>query len=302
MKTLIILNPRSRGGSDPRLEPFLRSKFRPPETVLIRTAYPGHATVIARQAARDKVGMVIVVGGDGTIHEALNGLVGSPVRLALIPTGTANDLASYFGLPGDIEKASEVIQRGNFQPTDVIQVNDRYYITAGGVGFPSDVAALANRIKRNSWFGRLLARSLASKLYIVSATWAIFARAKHTVTRVRSAGRDLASDILSLTVSNQPLLGGKFRISPGAVNDDGRADVCLIPNSKSALGVLVVILKVLFGRHVNSASVRTWRADRLEIEAERPLTFLGDGELELTAAKFTIQVHPRAVDIIIPAA
>ncbi len=301
MRALIILNPRSRAGGDPRVETVLRTRFPPPETQLIRTEYPGHATLIARQAAQDRVGMVIVVGGDGTIHEALNGLVGSPVRLAIIPAGTANDLASYFGLPGDIEKASQVIQRGIFRPIDVIQVNDQYYITAGGVGFPSDVAGLANLIKRKSRFGRWIARALAGKLYVVAAVWAILIRAKHTVTRVHSAGRDLTSDILSLTISNQPILGGKFHISPGAVNDDGRADVCLIPNSKSALRVLSVILKVLSGRHVSAPSVRTWRTDRLEIEAERPLAFLGDGELDEKTRKFSIRVHPRAVEVIVPA-
>jgi YegS/Rv2252/BmrU family lipid kinase len=251
---------------------------------------------------RAGVGTVIVVGGDGTIHEVLNGLVGSSARLGIIPAGTANDLASYFGLPRDVEKACGVIQEGRSRPTDVIHVNDMYYITAGGVGFPSDVACLANLIKQKSRLGRFLARVLASKLYVVSAVWAIFARAKHTMMRVHSAGTDLKSDVLSLTVSNQPFLGGKFLISPGAVNDDGRADVCLIPNSKSALGVLAVVLKVLSGRHVNSPSVRTWRTDRLEIEVERPLAFLGDGEVQSAAKKFTVRVHPRAVEVIVPAA
>jgi YegS/Rv2252/BmrU family lipid kinase len=301
MKALIILNPRSRGGGDSRVEAVVRTKFPPPETQLIKTEYPGHATVIARQAVRERVGMVIVVGGDGTVHEVLNGLVGSSVRLAIIPTGTANDLASYFGLPGDIEKACRVVQGGIAQPTDVIQVNDRFYITAGGVGFPSDVAGVASLIKRKSRFVRLIGRALAGKLYVVAAVWAILSRARHTIARVHSAGRDLTSDILSLTISNQPVLGGKFLISPGAVNDDGRADVCLIPNSQSALGVLGVIIKVLSGRHVNCPSVKTWRTDRLEIEAERPLAFLGDGELGGKTRKFSIRVHPRAVEVIAPA-
>ncbi len=300
MKTMVILNPKSRAGSDPGMETVLRAKFPAPDGQMAKTCHPGHATEIARRAVREGVDRIVIAGGDGTIHEVINGMIGSAVRLAVIPAGTANDLASYFSSLTDVGSACDAIQNGTVRPTDVIQVNDRYYITAGGVGFPSEVASLANAIKTKTRTGRLLARLFSSLFYCAAALLAILVRARHNIVRINSNGSDITSDIFSLTISNQPFLGKKFRVSPGAANDDGRMDVCLIPNSKTGLGALAVVLKVIAGRHVLSPKVKTWRADRLELQSRQALPFLADGELNLKATKFTIQVHPRMVNMIVP--
>lgn len=301
MKTVVILNPKSRVGSNPRVELILKNRFPAPRGELVRTACPGHATEIARRAVREGADRIVIVGGDGTIHEVINGVIGSSVPLAVIPAGTANDLASCLSLPTDVARACDTVQQGVVRPTDAIRVNEKYFITAGGVGFPSEVAGLANAIKKRTRIGGLLARLFSSLFYFAAALLAILVRRRHNIVRVRSNGHDITADILSLTVSNQPFLGRKFRVSPGAVNNDGQMDICLIPNSKSALAVLWVVLNVFFGRHVLSPRVRTWQADRLELESARALPFLGDGELDLKARQFTVQVHPQAVNMIVPA-
>jgi YegS/Rv2252/BmrU family lipid kinase len=301
MKTVVILNRKSRAGNNPGLELLLKKKFPAPEGKLEITAYPGHATEIARRAVENHAGQIVIVGGDGTFHEVVNGIIGSSVLLAIVPAGTANDLASYLSFPNDVARACDAIRQGVVRPTDIIQVNERYFITAGGIGFPSEVAALANAIKSKTRIGRLLSRLFSSLFYCVSALLAILVRTRHRVVRITSNGDDITSDVFSLTISNQPFLGKKFRVSPGAVNNDGQMDVCLIPNSKTGLGALAIVLKVILGRHVLSRSVKRWRAERLEVESRRALPFLADGELDLRATKFTVQVHPRAVNLIVPA-
>jgi YegS/Rv2252/BmrU family lipid kinase len=302
MKIVVICNPKSRAGEPDNLELILRQKLAGEELEFKTTAYPGQATAIARRAVQGQADVIVVVGGDGTIHEVLNGVVGARVSLAVIPAGTANDLARYYHLPRHVDKAADMIRERLTCRADVIQVNNRYYLTAGGVGFPSLVASIADSIKNRTGLGRFLGRLLSSKLYIVAALRAVFSRSKEkNIVRVGSNGKARTEDIFSLTINNQPFLGKNFLVAPGAVNDDGQMDVCLIQNSKNALDRLMIVLKVLAGRHANSPSVRLWRTDHLRLEAEKPLPFLGDGEIIPGFAKFDIRVVPGAVDLIVPA-
>jgi len=301
MKTLIILNPKSRAGDSGNIESILKKKFPGSDTRLVKTAYPGQATEIARRAVGEHVDTIIVVGGDGTIHEVLNGILGSSVAMGIIPAGTANDLASYYRLPAEVEKASNIILRRRIHPADVIQVNHQYYITAGGMGLPSDVASIANSIKSRGTAGRLLGRFLSSKIYIIAALWAILAKPlRRNYVTIRSEPLAFASDILSLTINNQPFLGKSFLISPGAANDDGKLDVCLIKNPKRRFAVIPILIKVLSGKHVHLPCVTAWRTESLVVEAENPLPFLEDGELVQKSKQFRIKIFPRALNLIVP--
>ncbi len=300
MKTLIILNPKSKAGSSRKLESILKDKFSNSDVEFLKTAYSGHATDLVRRAVREQADTVVAVGGDGTANEVLNGIVGSPIALGIIPTGTANDLATYYRMPRNIEKACDIILKHNIHCADLILVNNRYFITAGGLGFPSDVANIATSIKSRSTVGRLFGRILSSKLYIIASLLAIFKAKNQNLLKIRWNGSSLISDALSLTVNNQPFLGKNFVISPEAVNDDGIFDVCLIKNSKTRVGILSILIKVLAGSHIYSSSVKMWRTDTLIVEADSPKTFLNDGEFLQESKEFEIQVVPRALNMIVP--
>jgi diacylglycerol kinase (ATP) len=301
LKTWVVLNPKAKAGLAEKIESELRRKF--PESVVrfARTFYPGHATSIARRAVAEKAETIVAVGGDGTVREVLNGVFGSRVTIGIVPAGTANDLAFYYRLPGKVDQAGDVILRHRTRPADVIEVNGECYLTAGGVGLPSEVASIANRIKNRGRFGRFLGRFLSSELYMVVTLWLVlFRRRPHHPVVVRSNGSVVTSDILSLTVNNQPFLGRNFLVAPGAVNDDGQLDVCLIRRPRTRFQILRIVLRAVSGKHVRLPGVRFWRTDRLTIEAASPLAFLGDGEVAQEATRFHIRVFPRALDVIVP--
>jgi diacylglycerol kinase (ATP) len=301
LKTWVVLNPKAKAGRAEKIESELKRKF--PESVVrfARTFYPGHATSIARRAVAEKAETIVAVGGDGTVREVLNGVFGSRVSIGVVPAGTANDLAVYYRLPGDIDRAGDVILRHRTRPADVIEVNGECYLTAGGVGLPSEVASIANRIKSRGRLGRFVGRFLSSELYLAVTLWLVLVKRRpHHPVVVRSNGTVVASDILSLTVNNQPFLGRNFLVAPGAVNDDGQLDVCLIQRPRGRLRTLRVVLKAVSGKHVRLPGVRFWRTDRLIIEAASPLAFLGDGEVAKKALFFHIRVFPRALDVIVP--
>ena len=90
-------------------------------------------------------------------------------------------------------------------------------------------------------------------------------------------------------------------MSPGAVNNDGRFDVCLIGNPRNRLQVLSILLKVLTGKHIYSSSVSRWLADKLAVTSKKPLAFFGDGEIICQGTYFNLQIIPKALKIIVPA-
>jgi len=304
MKTWIVLNPKARAGRAERAESALKKKFPEADVHFAKTFYPGHATAIARRAVAEKAETIVAVGGDGTIREVVNGILGSPISIGIIPAGTANDLASYYDLPIDVDKAGDIVLGHKVKSADVIQVNGEYYITAGGLGLPSEVAYLANRIKSRGKLGQLAGRFLASQLYVLVALWAVFVRSRtrNSVSLRFHGRRVVASDVLSLTINNQPFLGKSFLVSPGAANDDGQLDVCLIQKPRGRFRTVMVVLKALSGKHLGLPCVKTWRTDRLAVEAATPQRFLSDGEVAQTSRRFNIRVFPRALNIIVPEA
>ena len=303
MKIKVIINRKARDGRNRDVEPVLREKFGGSLVGLEETAYPRHATELARQAVKDGIDTLVAVGGDGTVNEVLNGIVGTKVALGIIPAGTANDLAGYYDIPADIDSACEVILNRRISRADLIWVNGWHYATAGGVGFPLDVAKAACAIRCKSKLGRFIGQLLGSRLYILAALCALLKRkAQSNRVNIRSNGSLIEADALSLMVNNQPFLGKSFLVSPGAVNDDGMLDVCLIENSKGLVQTLLIVGNVLRGTHVHSSSVRMWRASELTVYAQEPVGFLGDGEVHQTCSEVKIEVVPSALRVITPKA
>jgi diacylglycerol kinase (ATP) len=300
MKTFFILNPRVRKRSIQKVERIIRQKFLSCPIEIRRTQYPGQATAIAQQAVQQGFETIVVMGGDGTINETLNGMVDSVTVLGIIPSGTANDLASYCHIPQNLEQACDILLQRKVQQVDVVQVNERFYLTAGGLGFPSEVAALANTIKNRGRAGILLGRILSHQIYLLSLLLAIFKTDHYQLVRVNYYNHIITCNILSLMINNQPFLGKKFLMAPGAINDDGLLDICLIKNSKTRAQILFILSKVLNGSHIHSSSVLNWRTDFLTIETENPQMFLNDGEILEKSKKFEIRVLPRALSIIVP--
>ncbi|HWR83822.1 MAG TPA: diacylglycerol kinase family protein [Candidatus Deferrimicrobium sp.] len=302
MRAKVIINPRSRRRGLTQIESDLRRLLRGHSLDIERTQYRGHAVHIARVAAADGYDRLIVAGGDGTINEALNGLVGSNMALGVIPAGTANDLATHYGLPHNTRKACRIISAGHIRRADLIRVNGWYYATVGGVALPSDVIAKAQQIRSWRFIGRVLPRVLGSQLYALSLALTFNRSCQRTSKLVlTSGGRKMYVDAFSLTVANQPLLGRRFIVSPEAATDDGLLDVYIIANNCSRFARWQTVIATTRGKQHNRVNVTMLQAPGLTIESSHPVTFFGDGELLLTGSRFKVEVIPNAVSILAPA-
>src|SRR5690606_9272534 len=130
-----------------RLERRIRLAFERFETPvdIAPTEYPGHATLLAREAAQRGYLAVAAAGGDGTLAEVATGLAGSDVPLAILPHGTANQVASNLRVPARLERAVEVAVRGTPTPMDLGSIGDRAFALVAGAGFDAAVMAAATR-------------------------------------------------------------------------------------------------------------------------------------------------------------
>ena len=183
---------------------------------------------------------------------------------------------------------------------DLISVNGWYYGTAGGLGLPCKIAEIANEVKRQN-AGKRMRHKLGSNVYVLAAISALArGRLPRNLLTIRWDNRSSVTDAVALMVNNQAFAGKRFLLSPGAVNDDGAFDVCLIERPGSRARTLSIFLGTLSGRHVDSPHVKTWRASELVVEAEEPATFFGDGELIDRASDFRIKIVPRALNILTP--
>ncbi|HHM01459.1 MAG TPA: diacylglycerol kinase family lipid kinase [Caldithrix abyssi] len=287
MSIAFIINPEAGRGRAKRLEKSLRrilaQKF--PEAVIRFTEYPGHAVFLAREEARHRK-TVVAVGGDGTIHEVVNGLMGSRAALGIVGVGTGNDLLNALNIPADMDKALKLIGEDRPRPMDVGQVNERYFINGLGVGFDAWVVKKSLSIKK--------LRGNLVYLYAVLATLKSYS---HTVLQVDIDGTKQRRELFMLTVGNGPSLGGGFRLTPEARLNDARFDICMI-HKMSTPSVLRNLLRVYSGSHVKDPRVEMGTGQRITITSEEPFAAHADGEelgYDLTELKITL--HSGALNV-----
>jgi len=296
MKIKVIVNPNSKYKQD-QIKSILWEKFFPNFIDVEETIDGNSATLVTKKSIKQGFETIIAVGGDGTVNAVINGMVGSQAVLGLIPGGTANDLANSCQIPGDLENACEVIKKRVIQTIDLIRVNGWHYITAGGIGLPSQVARMANTVKKKF----RLCKLLGSHIYIFILSYILLNRTyPSNYVTFRHDGQFLRKHILFLMANNQSFIANNFLVSPEAKNHDGLIDICLIDFPENWFQLVKIILQILKGRHVFSPCVSTWSTRELNVKTDKPVVFLGDGELAPARSSFNIKVVEAGINFIIP--
>jgi diacylglycerol kinase (ATP) len=287
---LLIVNPssgRERGPESAEiLGDRLRSRFGTLEVV--QTTGDGDAEAAARDAASRGCDTLLVLGGDGTLNEALNGVAAAGaldrVRFGIFPLGTGNDFAAALGIPDEIDEALEVLLRERELRVDVGVVNGRCFLNTSGGGYIAEVSvAVTPQLKTIA--GRLA--------YFIGGAQALmeYEPVRATVT-ADPGGLRLGLGLYAFAVCNSRLIGGGRLIAPEAIIDDGLLDVCLI-EAMGAIEFVALARKVAGGDHVNDPRVRYLQASSVTIELERESRINTDGEV-LSATRCEYSVRHRA--------
>ncbi|HEY9900233.1 MAG TPA: YegS/Rv2252/BmrU family lipid kinase [Pantanalinema sp.] len=254
----------------------------------------------ARSAASDGVDTVVVVGGDGTVNVVLNELAHTPVRLAIVPAGTANDLARQLGIPLGLERACALVRNPRERALDLIEVNGRLFVTAGGIGVVSDTAVGVNRLKARPGLVSKAVRRLGALVYVLYS-FGLLAGARAIVSdlTVEVDGEDHGLiPTIALFVNNQPSLGKLVVPYPSARPDDGRLGVCVMGRRSRLGAILTVTLMSLGGSHTRRREIRLIEGETVALTSTVPKTFIGDGEVLAHAREFALRVVPRALHVL----
>jgi diacylglycerol kinase (ATP) len=248
-----------------------------------------HVAHLCRQALGEGYNYLISCGGDGTHHQALKALVGSRFILGFIPAGTGNDFPANLGIPEDLDSACDLLLKGRIRKIDVIQVNNGEYMAGvGGIGFDSEVNAIANRISR--FVGGRTAYVLP--VLIKTLTYQPKEISLH-MDDERTQGR-----ALMVAFGNIKSYGKGMQITPLAEPDDGLLDICWVDPVKT-FRLYRFFPTVFRGEHIEMPEVHYYRTSTVQVEASVPMDLYGDGEY-ICKTPFTLRVLPRALRVLVP--
>lgn len=229
---------------------------------------------------------VIVMGGDGSISEAVNGILlsNNNVALGVIPAGTGNDFAKASSIPLYWEHAvallADRITSGTpARPVDVGRCNNRYFVNGAGIGFDAKVSALASRLRM----------PIGDLVYLIALLWAMGGPTATPRMTITHGSETIEGRFTLANVANGPWIGGMFNIVPDATNDDGLLDLVLA----KALGrrrILSLLPKLLRGTHMGEADVMTASVRKCDIVAEEPIISQLDGEVQPPQTHFSFEI------------
>jgi diacylglycerol kinase (ATP) len=260
---------------------------------------PGEITELAERAVRAGARLLVVVGGDGTINEAVNGLLRLDDRpeLAVIARGTGDDFIRTHGIPSSVERAIEVARSGVGRTVDAGRIEYRtwdgaeathYFANVGSAGMSGAVAQRANATSK-ALGGRI------SFFYALTREFLVW---RNTEVIVEVDGETRRGRMHDVVVANGGYHGGGMKLAPDARADDGLFDVVLI-GDVSKLDFLTTAPKLYTGRHVGHPKVDVLRGSAVRLDAPAPLPLETDGEvLGTTPARF--EIVPRAYRVRVP--
>ncbi|MCY4354976.1 MAG: diacylglycerol kinase family lipid kinase [Truepera sp.] len=253
---------------------------------LLCTESPGHATRLVEALPGDA--RVLVLGGDGTVHEAALACLGSERTLGLLPAGSGDDFAFALGIGRyDLAAAVATVRRGRVRMVDSGLVNGVPFINAVGVGFDADITLQMQHVPQ-------LIKGRAAYLWALLAT---LARHRCLPLTVDIDGRRVFSGpSLLVSTHNGPRVGGSFYFAPEASVEDGLFDV-IIAGSIGRLGALAILPQVMKGRHLGHPQVFPFRGRRVKLRWGIPRPAHLEGELMAATSEFDLEIRPRSLRV-----
>lgn len=258
-----------------------------------------NAKNLAERAVKEGFTRIVVVGGDGLLNEAINGImegtggkIPQDLALGIIPTGTGNNFAKALGISKDIKKAFQIIKNEKTTLVDVGRVNQRFFINVVGFGLDAKVNKIANQIKEKYHF---LPKEGS---YLLPALKEIIVKIPLFKLEIKGNGIDLEEKVVLAAVSNGSSYGAIFKIAPKATLNDGKLDLCLI-KSVGRIRALFDIYQVIKGTHIHLPEVKMLKASSLTISSPQPLPYLVDGEVFEPEQEYKISVFKKAIRVLV---
>lgn len=282
LRAALLVGPSS--GSGQGAEEAAAFRRQVPDAVVLGGTTRDEALDQARKAVAGGLDVLVAVGGDGTAHLALQAVAGTSTALAIVPTGTGNDLATCLGVPTSGAAAAAAVLAGDSTAVDAVRVGDRWFGCILGTGFDAAVNERANRMR---WPRGRRRYDLATLLELRTF------RPQAVVLTLD--GRRLERSVMLVALGNARSYGGGMRMCPDASLTDGLLDVVVV-NPLARRRLIALFPRLFKGTHVSDAAVEVHRAREVVLEGA-PLAVYADGEA-FGRLPLTCTVVPGAVRVI----
>lgn len=268
MRVAILANPYAGRGRTRALGEQLKPEL---ESLGLRTTFrwtekPIDAIELARNLACDH-DLLCVIGGDGTIHEAVNGLMPNPIPLVVFPSGSGNDFSKLLPCPRNSRELRDTIESGFGARLDVLETGVRYCVNSIGLGFEALVTHHSRSIRRLG----------GVPLYLTAVFKALLAYDTPDLTIELPDGERITGPRLLVSIGNGICAGGGFYLTPDALPDNGRLDLCIV-EALNRRRILRLLPKALNGSHIDKPGVMMRTAPAVKISSKTPCHLHIDGE------------------------
>ena len=291
-KIHIIINPAS--GKEDSILPIINASMKEAGITwgASITHKAGDAITYAKDAVKDGVDALAVYGGDGTLTEAITGLIGSEVPLVILPGGSANVMAKELGIPTDLEKACGLLRHYplKLKTIDVGAFDKRYFVVGISYGFAADMVKGADRATKNM---------VGILSYFLSAAAAL-KKTKKAVYELTIDGQDHRIQGLTCLVVNTGNLGfTQISLDKHIDMSDGFLDVVILRKVNLSLVKLVAVSLLKRERPHNLELVKHWQGKNISISSRPKQTVQCDGEI-IESDSLHIKVIPGAITVLVP--
>jgi len=267
------------------------------------TVYPGHAMELARQAGEDGYDLVIALGGDGTVHEIVNGLMQVEAEkrpaLGIVPIGSGNDFAYANGIPSESpNQAMALALQGETSLIDVGLMTDEkgrqeYIDNTLGIGFDAIVTIRSHKLPIVRGF----------MMYLTAVIQTILLNAKPMQMKIESESKKWEKDVFMLVLANGAREGGGFTMTPAARPDDGILDY-MIADSVSRLMQFRLIPEFMNGTQGRFDEIELGQFKKISLTSEQPLYIHIDGEIYTSFGSnlrgLSVEIIPNALKVVRP--
>jgi len=299
--TVFLVNPASSNGSTGRRWPELarRAAAAGLEGATLFSERQGHLAELAREAALDGAELLVVVGGDGSVNEVVNGLagLGRQPEVAVVPRGTGWDFSRTFGIPRKIDDAVQIALQGDVRTIDLGRASYRAWDGSDATAWFANVAsagmsgAIAKRANETT-------KALGGKASYLWATFAVFSGWEATEIEVAVDGERRAGPMFDVVIANGRFFGGGLEICPEAEPDDGLFDVLTI-GDVTKRDLVQTMPKMYRGTHLPHPKAELLRGSSVTVTSETPLPIELDGEQPGTTP-VTFEVTAGALRLRVP--
>ena len=292
----LFLNPTAGRGRAGRRQPRILELLHQSGAQLIyhSSQSPGDLEAQVLKQVDAGAATIVVAGGDGSVHEAVNGIMRAKTTatLGVIPTGTGNDFAKACDIPLNWEHATQLlgdrIKAGQMsRKIDIGRFNDRFFANGAGVGFDAKVTHIAQSIK---W-------PTGDLVYLLAIFKAMMGGIATPELEIRAGDYNWKGPVTLAAISNGPWVGGIFHIAPMAVNTDNLMNL-LIAKPVTRRRILTLLPKLMNGRHMQEPEIIHQPVRELSIKADEAIPSHLDGEVQPLQTDFALSVLPGALDLL----